>query len=130
MTAPLLSEGSCPTSVSSLPHARRQIDFHGTEALAGCKRGRKPKQDAKDLRIDEPEKRTAKLETKLSLVGKLLDLQKLAFPAHRRRPSTDDGRIFFTSAFWLSPRLIRSVEVEERDVRAQKNAAVRRTVGY
>ena len=57
---------------------RKQIDLHGTEALAGRKPGRKPKLDAKDLRIAELEKRTAKLEAKLSLAGKLLDLQKKA----------------------------------------------------
>jgi transposase len=57
---------------------RKQIDLHGTEALAGRKPGRKPKQDAKDLRIAELEKRAAKLEAKLSLAGKLLDLQKKA----------------------------------------------------
>ena len=55
---------------------RKQIDLHGTEALAGRKPGRKPKQDAKDLRIAELEKRAAKLEAKLSLTGKLLELQK------------------------------------------------------
>ena len=57
---------------------RKQIDLHGTEALVGRKPGRKPKQDAKDLRIAELEKRAAKLEAKLSLAGKLLDLQKKA----------------------------------------------------
>jgi transposase len=57
---------------------RKQIDLHGTEALAGRKPGRKPKQDAKDLRIAELEKRAAKLEAKLSLTGKLLELQKKA----------------------------------------------------
>lgn len=57
---------------------RKQIDLHGTEALAGRKPGRKPKLDAKDLRIAELEKRTARLEAKLSLAGKLLDLQKKA----------------------------------------------------
>ena len=57
---------------------RKQIDLHGAEALAGRKPGRKPKQDAKDLRIAELEKRAAKLEAKLSLAGKLLDLQKKA----------------------------------------------------
>ncbi len=59
---------------------RKQIDLHGTKALAGRKPGRKPKQDAKDLRIAELEKRAAKLEAKLSLAGKLLDLKKKAAP--------------------------------------------------
>lgn len=57
---------------------RKQLDLHGTEALAGRKPGRKPKLDAKDLRIAELEKRTAKLEAKLSLARKLLELQKKA----------------------------------------------------
>ena len=57
---------------------RKTLGLHGTEALAGRKPGRKPKLDAKDLRIAELEKRTAKLEAKLSLAGKLLDLQKKA----------------------------------------------------
>jgi len=55
---------------------RKQIGLHGTEALAGRKRGRKPKKDAKDLRIAELEKRAARLEAKLSLAEKLIDLQK------------------------------------------------------
>lgn len=55
---------------------RKQIGLHGAEALVGRRRGRKPKQDAKDLRIAELEKRAAKLEAKLSLAEKLIDLQK------------------------------------------------------
>lgn len=57
---------------------RKQLALHGSEALAGRKPGRKPKQDAKDRRIAELEKRAAKLEAKLELTGKLLDLQKKA----------------------------------------------------
>jgi transposase-like protein len=57
---------------------RKQLALHGSEALAGRKRGRKPKLDAKDKRIAELEKRAAKLEAKLVLAGKLLDLQKKA----------------------------------------------------
>jgi transposase len=57
---------------------RKQLELHGSEALAGRKRGPKPKFDAKDKRIEELEKRTAKLEAKLALAGKLLDLQKKA----------------------------------------------------
>lgn len=61
---------------SLLASWRKQIGLHGTEALAGRKRGRKPKKDAKDLRIAELEKRAARLEAKLSLAEKLIDLQK------------------------------------------------------
>lgn len=57
---------------------RKQLALHGSEALAGRKPGRKPKLDAKDRRIAELEKRNAKLEAKLALTGKLLDLQKKA----------------------------------------------------
>jgi transposase len=55
---------------------RKQLALHGSEALAGRKPGRKPKLDAKDLRIAELEKRAARLEAKLSLAEKLIDLQK------------------------------------------------------
>jgi transposase len=55
---------------------RKQLALHGSEALAGRKPGRKPKFDAKDRRIAELEKRAARLEAKLSLAEKLLDLQK------------------------------------------------------
>jgi transposase len=55
---------------------RKQFALHGSEALAGRKRGPKPKFDAKDRRIAELEKRSARLEAKLSLMEKLLDLQK------------------------------------------------------
>jgi transposase len=62
---------------SSHLHAwRAQLALHGTEALGGRKRGRPPKYDAKDRRIAELEKRAARLEAKLSLAEKLLDLQK------------------------------------------------------
>ena len=55
---------------------RKQLELHGSEALAGRKRGPKPKLDAKDLRIAELEKRANRLEAKLSLAEKLIDLQK------------------------------------------------------
>jgi transposase-like protein len=55
---------------------RKQLGLHGTDGLAGRKPGRKPKMDAKDRRIAELEKRTAKLEAKLTLAGKLLDTPK------------------------------------------------------
>jgi transposase len=62
---------------SSLLRAwRKQLQLHGSEALAGRKPGRKPKHDAKDRRIAELEKKAARLEARLSLAEKLIDLQK------------------------------------------------------
>jgi transposase len=55
---------------------RKELALHGSEALAGRKPGRKPKLDAKDRRIAELEKHSARLEAKLSLAEKLIDLQK------------------------------------------------------
>jgi len=61
---------------SHLTAWRKQLELHGSEALAGRKPGRKPKLDAKDRRIAELERRAARLEAKLSLAEKLIDLQK------------------------------------------------------
>lgn len=61
---------------SHLAAWRKQLALHGSEALAGRKPGRKPKLDAKDRRIAELEKRAARLEAKLALAEKLIDLQK------------------------------------------------------
>ena len=61
---------------SHLAAWRKELALHGSEALAGRKPGRKPKLDAKDLRIAELEKRALRLEAKLSLAEKLIDLQK------------------------------------------------------
>lgn len=61
---------------SHLAAWRKQLALHGSEALAARKPGRKPKLDAKDRRIAELEKRAARLEAKLSLAEKLIDLQK------------------------------------------------------
>lgn len=61
---------------SHLATWRKQLELHGSEALAGRKPGRKPKLDAKDRRIAELEKRAARLEAKLALAEKLIDLQK------------------------------------------------------
>jgi transposase-like protein len=55
---------------------RKELALHGSEALAAHKPGRKPKFDAKDRRIAELEKRAVRLEAKLSLAEKLIDLQK------------------------------------------------------
>jgi transposase-like protein len=61
---------------SHLAAWRKELALHGSEALAGRKPGRKPKLDAKDRRIVELEKRALRLEAKLSLAEKLIDLQK------------------------------------------------------
>jgi transposase len=61
---------------SHLTAWRKELALHGSEALAGRKPGRKPKLDAKDRRIAELEKRALRLEAKLSLAEKLIDLQK------------------------------------------------------
>ena len=61
---------------SHLSAWRTQLALHGSAALAGRKPGRKPTLDAKDRRIAELEKRAARLEAKLSLAEKLIDLQK------------------------------------------------------
>jgi transposase len=55
---------------------RKELALHGSEALASHKPGRRPKLDAKDRRIAELEKRALRLEAKLSLAEKLIDLQK------------------------------------------------------
>jgi transposase len=57
---------------------RKQLVLHGSEALTGRKRGPKPKFDAKDRRILELEKHSSRLEARISLMGKLLELQKKA----------------------------------------------------
>ena len=61
---------------SHLTAWRKQLELHGSEALAGRKPGRKPKLDAKDRRIAELELRATRLEAKLSIAEKLIDLQK------------------------------------------------------
>jgi transposase-like protein len=61
---------------SHLAAWRKQLALHGSEALAARRPGRKPKFDAKDRRIAELEKRAARLEAKLALAEKLIELQK------------------------------------------------------
>ena len=57
---------------------RKQLALSGSDGLGSRKRGRKPKHDAKDLRIAELEKGTARLTARLSLAEKLIALQKKA----------------------------------------------------
>ena len=61
---------------SHLTAWRKQLALRGRDALTARKPGRKPKLDAKDRRIAELEKQAARLEAKLSLSQKLIDLQK------------------------------------------------------
>ncbi|WP_437566093.1 transposase [Sorangium sp. So ce542] len=75
---------------SPLAAWRKQLALHGSEALAERKPGRKPKQEAKDRRIAELEKRSARLEEKLALAEKLSDLQKSL--CHSGRQSHDRRR--------------------------------------
>ncbi len=63
---------------SHLAAWRSQLALSGSAGLGARKRGRPPKQDAKDQRISELEKRAARLEAKLSLAEKLIALQKKA----------------------------------------------------
>lgn len=63
---------------SHLAAWRKQLAELGTAGLGSAKRGRPPKQDAKDKRISELEKLAARLEAKLALAEKLLALQKKA----------------------------------------------------
>jgi len=58
---------------SHLAAWRKQLSLRG---LVAQKPGRKPKLDAKDKRIAQLEKHAARLEAKLELAGKLIDLQK------------------------------------------------------
>ncbi|WP_437776689.1 hypothetical protein [Sorangium sp. So ce1097] len=57
---PLLRREGIYSSLLTAWH--KQLALHGSEALAGRKPGRKPKQDAKDRRIAELEKRSARLD--------------------------------------------------------------------
>ncbi len=75
---------------SHLAGWRKELGLHGSEALAGRRRGRKPKLDAKDRRIAELEKRAARLEAKLSLADKLIELQKKVSAILGVNLATDD----------------------------------------
>lgn len=64
---------------SSLLSAWRvQLGAHGTKGLEARKPGRKPKLDAKDLRIAAQEKRIAQLERRMYIADALIELQKKA----------------------------------------------------
>jgi transposase-like protein len=63
---------------SHLSNWRQQFARHGSEGMGGAKPGRKPKLDAKDRRIQELERKTARLERELLISQKLIELQKKA----------------------------------------------------
>jgi hypothetical protein len=63
---------------SHLSNWRAQRMARGAAGLVGAKPGRKPKLDAKDRRIQELERRTARLERELLISQKLIELQKKA----------------------------------------------------
>ncbi len=64
---------------SSLLSAWRvQLGARGAKGLEGRKPGRKPKLDAKDLRIAAQEKRIAQLERRMYIADALIELQKKA----------------------------------------------------
>jgi transposase-like protein len=64
---------------SSLLSAWRvQLGAHGAKGLEARKPGRKPKLDAKDLRIAAQEKRIAQLERRMYIADALIELQKKA----------------------------------------------------
>ena len=54
---------------------RAQLDREGARGLDPKQAGRKPTRDAKDRRIEQLERRNAKLERELQLSRKVIDLQ-------------------------------------------------------
>jgi transposase-like protein len=63
---------------SHLANWRQQLAQRGSEGLGGAKPGRKPKLDAKERRIQELERKNARLERELLISHKLIELQKKA----------------------------------------------------
>ena len=61
---------------SYLTSWRKAIEQHGVNGLGNTRSGRKPKLDAKEMRIQELEKKTARLERELDIAQKLIALQK------------------------------------------------------
>jgi transposase len=55
---------------------RRSLEAHGALGLGKRKPGRKAKRDAKDVRVEELEKKLARAEKELGVVHQLLALQK------------------------------------------------------
>ena len=63
---------------SHLANWRTQLKQRGLEGLKPTKPGRKPIKDAKDRRIEELEKKAARLEKKLRVSEALVEMQKKA----------------------------------------------------
>jgi transposase len=63
---------------SQLAIWRAQLERDGQSGLEGKKPGRKPLKDAKERRIEQLESDKAKLERKLLIAEKLIELQKKA----------------------------------------------------
>jgi transposase-like protein len=63
---------------SQLASWRAQLEQGGQSALEAKRPGRKPLKDAKDRRIEELERTKSKLERKLLIAEKLIELQKNA----------------------------------------------------
>ena len=63
---------------SQLGTWRAQRQQHGEAGLAGQKPGRKPSKDAKDRRIEQLERKLARLERESRIQKGLLDLQRKA----------------------------------------------------
>ncbi|WP_437596390.1 integrase core domain-containing protein [Sorangium sp. So ce590] len=75
---------------------RKQPALHGSEALAGRKPGRKPKQDAKDRRIAELEKRLASTRTMyrlLAVSGESAQLAEQLFAETVARHGVEPGSL-------------------------------------
>ena len=77
---------------SHLTAWRKELALHGSEALAVHKRGPKPKLDTKDRRIAELERQALRLEAKLLLAEKLIELQKKVSALLDINLATDEER--------------------------------------
>jgi transposase-like protein len=76
---------------SLLSSWRKKLALHGSEGLASSKLGRKPAHDAKDARITELEKHSARLEKQLQVAQQLLELQKKVSELLSIAPLTSGG---------------------------------------
>ena len=76
---------------SHLSAWRKALGRYGSDGLSARKPGRKPKRDAKDLRIEVLEKKSARLERELSLARKLIELQKKVSEILGIQLPTDEG---------------------------------------
>jgi len=63
---------------SHLKNWRTQLERDGVRGLEPKQTGRKPVKDAKDRKIEQLERRQAKLERELEISRKVIDLQRKA----------------------------------------------------